>query len=720
MAMLGKLTKIVLGIPEPPRPLSYWAGKADDPCRPGRGHEIIEAPEFNALVQRIDTSYGYSSDEFYAELYPSLLNTAEFCQMLPASTRNHDQHPGGLVIHSFEVCDKALTLLKDFTELLPTDPDPPEHEIHKFEKYGRLLVAHLALAHDFGKIAHDYQIYVDGKEHHLPYYNPHANGRYRTFVTTWLKGLFGPSWRDVPYRFRYINQEPIDHSVDIVPAANALFSLSGFQIPDPIFLDLYLDDRNAKEHCAEFFRGVVLPFVKEVDRTVTKIANTVNPSDSRHEDTPRSCRAVLRYWARNQHLVNLPVVSGSMFLPLNGIPQRLSALPPDDDFQGANLNPRSPKLFLMDVQGSKLALAQEENKNVFRVDYDDYKSLHTYDGAKGLFLTVDITTELQALQRDSMPSTLDYQSLSSAASVSTSSTAPHTQGSDEPDFRSAVGELDQPAPTSQDVSSYGDDVPPPPDDIPTDHFGCVETAQGHSTPPILHPDIPEQLVLFASHLEKQDISALLESGDVSLVEGVLIFHKPFWTKAIRTLEMENPSISIRDQSFRSDSEKFFTDRWIVHGHRSVTSISCSRDYSHALQTLGSTSPLLVSIRPPVDQEHSPESVTKQSAPSSKPTPPPDSGNTEKHTISYESFLAFLSEWPTRKDCSLVFPDDENVVGVPLRCVDSYLWGNRKARGQLLHFLRQEKVFIRKTSNAYFLDLSNPALSACLKESAKKT
>lgn len=106
------------------------------------------------LVQQIYQDSGMTRTEFANGLYPVLEYCAAAYQLCPASMSHHHREPGGLFLHSMQVCRHAVHL-GQFSRF-ERDRSRPVSPIDK--KYWSVALAFAALTHDCGKPLTDFRV----------------------------------------------------------------------------------------------------------------------------------------------------------------------------------------------------------------------------------------------------------------------------------------------------------------------------------------------------------------------------------------------------------------------------------------------------------------------------------------------------------------------------------------------------------------------------------
>lgn len=120
------------------------------------GVELLH--RYPLLVHSIRSKTGLSTGNLEAHLMPILHTYAEFVQLLPASESHHHAHPGGLLQHTLEVVDHALTFRRAY--VLPLNAQA--ERINALKHVWTFGVALAALLHDIGKAVSDQRITLYG------------------------------------------------------------------------------------------------------------------------------------------------------------------------------------------------------------------------------------------------------------------------------------------------------------------------------------------------------------------------------------------------------------------------------------------------------------------------------------------------------------------------------------------------------------------------------
>lgn len=122
------------------------------------GQSLMQRPEYARLMQSILHKTGLSTENNAVDVEPILYGFAAFVQMLPASEAHHHAHPGGMLLHTLEVADFALSYRR--TYMLPLGAGAEKvNELKHVWTYGVLLAA---LFHDLGKPMSDLQVTLYG------------------------------------------------------------------------------------------------------------------------------------------------------------------------------------------------------------------------------------------------------------------------------------------------------------------------------------------------------------------------------------------------------------------------------------------------------------------------------------------------------------------------------------------------------------------------------
>jgi integrating conjugative element relaxase (TIGR03760 family) len=124
------------------------------------GAQLLARPQYAHLVHSILNKTGLSTDNNLRDALPVLQAYAQFVQLLPASEAHHHAHPGGLLQHTLEVVDFALTYRRSY--MLPIGAAPERvNELRHVWTFGVLLAAAF---HDVGKPMSDLTIRLYGAQ----------------------------------------------------------------------------------------------------------------------------------------------------------------------------------------------------------------------------------------------------------------------------------------------------------------------------------------------------------------------------------------------------------------------------------------------------------------------------------------------------------------------------------------------------------------------------
>jgi integrating conjugative element relaxase (TIGR03760 family) len=109
--------------------------------------ELFELTGTEGLLATIQSKCGFSAEHFDRTVMPVLKAYAEFVQQLPAAGSRHDAQSGGLLIHTLEVVNFALTFRRG--QILPKGAAP--EDIMRLEHRWTYAVFVAALMRDIGK-----------------------------------------------------------------------------------------------------------------------------------------------------------------------------------------------------------------------------------------------------------------------------------------------------------------------------------------------------------------------------------------------------------------------------------------------------------------------------------------------------------------------------------------------------------------------------------------
>ncbi len=134
------------------------AGIPEDAMPALSGAQLLARPQYASLVHSILNKTGLSQENNAQDALPVLHAYALFVQLLPASEAHHHAHPGGLLQHTLEVIDYALSYRRAY--MLPIGAAPEKvNELRHVWSFGTLLAAAF---HDVGKPMSDLSIRMYG------------------------------------------------------------------------------------------------------------------------------------------------------------------------------------------------------------------------------------------------------------------------------------------------------------------------------------------------------------------------------------------------------------------------------------------------------------------------------------------------------------------------------------------------------------------------------
>jgi len=136
--------------------------------RPAAQLEILSAVQLlqvtgaDGLVEVIRNRLALTRENWESDAWPVVQRFCEFAQLLPASESHHHAQPGGLMIHTLEMCSYALTIRQGYK--LPA-ADSPEDQVQK-QALWSYAVFLAALLHDIGKPISDVLVQLYGADPH--------------------------------------------------------------------------------------------------------------------------------------------------------------------------------------------------------------------------------------------------------------------------------------------------------------------------------------------------------------------------------------------------------------------------------------------------------------------------------------------------------------------------------------------------------------------------
>jgi integrating conjugative element relaxase (TIGR03760 family) len=108
---------------------------------------LLSRSEVAQLVSSIISKSGFSAGNVERDLIPMIQGYAEFVQMLPASEAHHHAQPGGMLQHTLEVLDFALSYRRSY--MLPLGAGA--ERVNELKHVWTMAVILVAMFHDIGK-----------------------------------------------------------------------------------------------------------------------------------------------------------------------------------------------------------------------------------------------------------------------------------------------------------------------------------------------------------------------------------------------------------------------------------------------------------------------------------------------------------------------------------------------------------------------------------------
>jgi len=108
---------------------------------------LLHRASYAQLVRSIISKAGLSSSNVESDLIPIMQGYADFVQMLPASEAHHHAQPGGLLQHTLEVVDFALTYRRSY--MLPKGEGA--ERVNELKHVWTMAVILVSMFHDIGK-----------------------------------------------------------------------------------------------------------------------------------------------------------------------------------------------------------------------------------------------------------------------------------------------------------------------------------------------------------------------------------------------------------------------------------------------------------------------------------------------------------------------------------------------------------------------------------------
>jgi len=122
-----------------------WAPAATLPVV--ESSRLLGRPEIAQLVRSIIGKSGLSGSNVECDLVPLIESYASFVQMLPASEAHHHAQPGGMLAHTLEVVDYALSYRRSY--MLPLGAGA--ERVNELKHVWTMAVILVAMFHDIGK-----------------------------------------------------------------------------------------------------------------------------------------------------------------------------------------------------------------------------------------------------------------------------------------------------------------------------------------------------------------------------------------------------------------------------------------------------------------------------------------------------------------------------------------------------------------------------------------
>lgn len=115
------------------------------------GVRLLSRPSTAQLVRSIVSKSGLSGTNVEGDLMPIVLSYAEYVQLLPASESHHHAQPGGLLEHTLEVVDFALSYRRSY--MLPLGAGA--ERVNELKHVWTMAVILVSMFHDIGKTMSD-------------------------------------------------------------------------------------------------------------------------------------------------------------------------------------------------------------------------------------------------------------------------------------------------------------------------------------------------------------------------------------------------------------------------------------------------------------------------------------------------------------------------------------------------------------------------------------
>jgi hypothetical protein len=684
--------------------LQTIAGTAEQPSRIVLGETLLSDPTCKSLLTDIRLALGYDWPTYTGEFMPLATRAAEFLQTLPSSRLSHHLQPGGALIHCLETCLNVLVQTSSFAEYMPHDFRPSGHEKYEFRKYGRILAATMALAHDIGKIRHDVTLkFFDrttGEEIRVPReYDPNAaGGLYSQTVYEYVKDVLDRDPATVTFIWQWNLQRDFRiHDRDWLPASNALLHHVGIRMP-PKVLDTYFGSDTPRFDDIRRLK-------QQADRKSTNEwfdAMSREPAAGPLGTSVReiSCWNLMGWAAEHRYLEELELVGSNYFLPLSVINRIVTEYSGRRQFGWLHLVPGAPEGFAGDLREVGLTVDRGE-----RVD-STYDCV-SHNEQRGVFLCRRLSAliSLEVTKHrieDAAAEAAEEQQASDNDSLDDSEP-------DEPVFDDAS------PPDYEDVSQYGDEVP--------DAAQYLEQPrQQDASPPVDSRHLPDSLMQsieplapppaastvdelrpLAEHLEQLSEDELLALG--TLKDNRLSIGRTEIMPLVRACGIKNL------KTLKNATRLHHAERWEIVGDSEIWGMTCSQDYTRALLNPQHAHPLLVSS--PASTKQS-EQTTAQSeldfAPplNEQPDHRPADQDSKEIVPPQRPDLAGLLNYLTtsdRLDSDADFLIDADRIRLSVALVDDYVIDPNR-RGMLQNALRAAGAFSRRTKKYLYLNTAH--------------
>ncbi len=155
--------------------------------------ELVEATGTQSLVRSVERRTRLTPGNWQRDCQPALEAYAEFVQMLPASECHHHAQPGGLLIHTLEVVDAALTFRGGMEIPVGAGTEERKRDEHRWT----VAILLGALLHDAGKPATDVRVTLFQEDPRAGKLWQPLAGSMKAFSAHWYSvGFADPSERD--------------------------------------------------------------------------------------------------------------------------------------------------------------------------------------------------------------------------------------------------------------------------------------------------------------------------------------------------------------------------------------------------------------------------------------------------------------------------------------------------------------------------------------------